>query len=131
VPFLNLWRPKQIVNDIWSASGTPTDYGRPPVLLLAWWLSWVVGSVLGRLALNSALDSQTIEELRTADFWYIVSDVWDIANAAMAISVVGYLTRRLDHRAAVTTEPEAPEAPPAAEAEEPAVAATRPSAESG
>jgi hypothetical protein len=124
VPFLNLWRPKQIINDIWSGSGTPTAYGRPPVLLLAWWLSYVAGSILGRVALNSALDSETIEDLRTADFWYIISDAWDIANALMAISVVRYLTRRMDHRAAVTAEPEAPEAMPTPETEVHAVAAT-------
>jgi hypothetical protein len=38
VPFLNLWRPKQIVNDVWKAGAMPGDGRRPPVLLLAWWL---------------------------------------------------------------------------------------------
>jgi hypothetical protein len=109
VPILNLWRPKQIINDVWRGSGTPTDYERPPVLLLAWWLSWIAGEVLGRLALDSAIDQETNEDLRTADFLYIFSDSWDIVNALMAVSVVRYLTRRLDHRAAVLAESEAPE----------------------
>jgi hypothetical protein len=105
VPFLNFWRPKQIVNDVWRGSGIPTDYGRPPLLLLAWWLSWVAGLILGRFALRATLDQDTIDDLRTADFWYIVSDLWDIANAVMAIAVVGHLTRRLDRRAQYAAAP--------------------------
>jgi hypothetical protein len=128
VPFLNLWRPKQIINDVWRGSGTPTDYGRPPVLLLAWWLSWVAGLILGRLAVNSALEQDTIDELRTADFWYIVSDSWDLANALMAVSVVRYLTRRLDHRAAALAQPATTEAAPAT-ADPAASAPTTPAAE--
>jgi hypothetical protein len=99
VPFLNFWRPKQIVNDVWRGSGIPTDYGRPPLLLLVWWLSWLAGLIFVRLALPPTLEQDTIDDLRTADFWHIISDLWDIANAVMAISVVGLLTRRLDRRA--------------------------------
>jgi hypothetical protein len=108
VPFMNFWRPKEIVNDVWRGSGTPTDYGRPPVLLLAWWLSWVAGLILGRFEIRAALEQETIDQLRTMDFWFIVSDLWDVANAVMAIAVVRHLTRRLDHRAAVAAAPASP-----------------------
>jgi hypothetical protein len=128
VPVLNLWRPKQILNDVWRGSGTPTDYGRPPVLLLAWWLSFIVGDVFGRFAMRSALEGDTIEQLRTADFWYVVSDVWDIANALMAVSVVGYLTRRLDQRAAALAAPGPSAEPPATGEPAPSAASEPPPA---
>ena len=118
VPFLSLWRPKQIVNDVWRATATPSGCGRPPVLLLAWWLSWIAGLSLGRAAAGAVLDQETIDDLRTTDFWYIVSDSWDAVNALMAISVVGYLTRRFDQKAAdmqaAPASAPAPWAPPAA-----------------
>jgi hypothetical protein len=113
VPFLNLWRPKQIVNDVWKAGAMPGDGRRPPVLLLAWWLSWVAGSLLGRAAIRSALDQETVDELRTADFWWIVSDGWDAVNALMAIAVVRFLTRHMDRRAAAASPAEERPEPPA------------------
>src|ERR671914_512028 len=58
VPFLNLWRPKQIVNDVWRAgdpAGAP--HAAPlPAWLNLWWAGWVITNVLaqvaGRLALS-------------------------------------------------------------------------------
>jgi len=100
VPFLNLWRPKQIVNDVWHAGAENPNDDRPPILLLAWWLSWIASNLLGRAAGRSAVEQDTIAELRTADFWYIISDGWDAIVAVMAIAVVRATTRRLDRKAA-------------------------------
>jgi hypothetical protein len=100
VPILNLWRPKQIVNDIWEASTLPGDGRRPPVLLLAWWLSWIAGFLLGRAATRATANDETLDDLRATDLLWIVSDGWDAITAVMAVSVVVYLTRRLDRKAA-------------------------------
>jgi Domain of unknown function (DUF4328) len=108
VPILNLWRPKQIVNDVWEAGAMPGDGRRPPILLLAWWLSWIAGTLLGRLALRSNADMQTLDDYRTSDFLWIVSDSWDAVNAVMAVAVVVHLTRRLDRKAVQEPVVEAP-----------------------
>jgi Domain of unknown function (DUF4328) len=100
VPILNLWRPKQIVNDVWRAGAENPDDDRPSILLLAWWLSWIASTLLGRVAGRAAVDQDTIADLRTADFLYIVSDGWDAIVAVMAITVVRATTRRLDRKAA-------------------------------
>jgi hypothetical protein len=115
VPILNVWRPKQIVNDVWRA-GSPSPYAeeRPPVLLLAWWLSWIAGTLLSQAAGRVALQQETLDELRTADFLYIVSDGWDAVVAVMAIAVVGSVTRHLDGKAATASAPEPAPLPAAA-----------------
>jgi hypothetical protein len=113
VPILNLWRPKQIVNDVWKAGALPADGRRPPVLLLSWWLSWIAGTLLGNLAMRSTGDEQTLDDYRTTDFLWIISDSWDAVNAVMAVAVVVHVTRRLDRKAAVAEPAPAPEASPA------------------
>jgi hypothetical protein len=109
VPFLNLWRPKQIVNDVWRAgdpSGTPYAAGLP-ALLNIWWTGWIVTNVLAQVAAQLAFRQDTAEELRTVDAWYIASDATDATVALMALLVVRRITERLDARGA-----EAPPAPP-------------------
>ena len=61
VPILNLFRPKQIANDIWRASTafdpkSPGAWRDAPVTLamLAWWILWLIGGIVGtRIALIS------------------------------------------------------------------------------
>jgi hypothetical protein len=108
VPILNFWRPKQIVNDVWRAGAENPNDDRPPILLLAWWLSWVASTFLSRAAGRTAVEQDTIDELRTADFLFIVSDGWDAIVAIMAIAVVRATTRRLDRKAAAETPPSEP-----------------------
>lgn len=57
VPFLNLWRPFQVVHEIWHRSehatqGAPhQDWGKnPPTFLSAWWAAWITGNMLERVA---------------------------------------------------------------------------------
>ena len=107
VPILNAWRPKQIVNDVWRAgSVNPSAEERPPVLLLAWWLSWIAANLLSQAAGRAGLAQDTLDELRTADILFIVSDSWDAIVAVMAVAVVRSLTRHLDGKAAAGDAPQ-------------------------
>ena len=52
VPILNLWRPKQMVDDVWRASmpgvppGVDLRFVRKPVVVTAWWAAYLIGSSL-------------------------------------------------------------------------------------
>src|SRR4051794_35991390 len=48
VPFLNLWRPKEILNDIWRSGGTV-----PPPWLAWWWAAFLITGWVGNFALRS------------------------------------------------------------------------------
>ena len=119
VPFLNLWRPKQIVNDIWRAgepSGSP-HAAELPVLLNLWWAGWIVANVLGQIAGRLAFSQETLDELRTVDALYIASDAFDAIVAVLAILVVRRITRRLEDRGALAEDAPAGWAPPQAPAQ--------------
>jgi hypothetical protein len=109
VPIMNLFRPKQIVNDIWRAGGTDVQDAQPGGLLLAWWLLFLASRIVSVVAGN-AMNADTAEELRTGTVEFIVSDAMLVVAAVLAILVVRQATDRLDAKAAAVTPP-----PPALE----------------
>jgi hypothetical protein len=106
VPILNLWRPKQIANDIWrgsspgAASLRHEAWKEQPVsaLLHIWWAAWIisiyVGNVVGRLWVNA----DTVEATRTAARLDLAAFVLEIPAAILAILVVRRLTARQEER---------------------------------
>ena len=116
VPILNLFKPKQIANDVWRASSPELplerqrqwDLGDPPFLLLAWWLAFLVAGAAGNYALRYGRRAETVEELQRLDRIYMAADSLDALAAALAIVVITLLTRRQEVRferaSAVTQE---------------------------
>ena len=121
VPFLNLWRPKQIVNDVWN-SGAPAAKG-PPLWLHLWWAGWLISNVLGRVAFPNLSEDATLEELRQDSVNFMISDGFDVAVLALAILTIRVITKRQEAKAQERAEkgtalpwaqPAPPVQPPAA-----------------
>lgn len=95
-PVVNLWYPKQVVDDIVAASDprTPTGIeslrGIPGTRLVwAWWLTWVVGLVLDNVAQRSVLDgAPQLSELRTNAVMSGISAISTTAAAVLAVMLV-------------------------------------------
>jgi hypothetical protein len=105
VPFLNLWRPKQIINDVWD-SGVPAGKG-PPFWLMLWWIGWLISNVLGRIAFPELGADATLAEMRTDSVNYMISDGFDVAVLALAILTLRVLTKRQEAKAATMSAPQA------------------------
>ena len=103
VPILSLWRPKQIVNDVWWA-GTPE--GRRPdawpgLLLLLWWIAFWISNVLGRIASSMGTHADaTTSQLRDGTHAYLAADSFDCLSGLLAILAVLAVTRRMEAKAA-------------------------------
>ncbi|WP_328331559.1 DUF4328 domain-containing protein [Kribbella sp. NBC_00382] len=95
-PVVNLWYPKQVVDDIVAASDprTPTGIeslrGIPGTRLVwAWWLTWVVGLVLDNVAQRSVLNgAPQLSELRTNAVMSGISAISTTAAAVLAVMLV-------------------------------------------
>jgi len=95
-PVVNLWYPKWIVDDIVAASDprTPPQIdslrGIPGTRLVwAWWITWVVGLVLGNVAQRSSLDGVAqLGELRTNAVLSSISAVATTAAAVLAMVLI-------------------------------------------
>ncbi|GAA1022904.1 hypothetical protein Aple_100530 [Acrocarpospora pleiomorpha] len=90
LPIVSFWFPKQIINDIWTAS---EPRRRPPGgLVLAWWLTWILSAigenVLGRLLLAG----EELEQLRTVALLEVVVFPLTLVSGVLAIVVVNKIT---------------------------------------
>lgn len=87
VPFLNLWRPLQVVHEIWQRSegrpdsGAAHDWGRnAPPLLNAWWVAWISSNMLERVA--SRQEGLALES---------VAAVASLVGAVLCARVIGHI----------------------------------------
>jgi Domain of unknown function (DUF4328) len=107
IPIWNVFRPKQLLNDIWRGSdpGLPprTDAWRDadvPGFFLLWWLLWLASTYADQVALRLAFTGDSPDELRDGSVAYLVTDVVDAVLALLAIVVVRMTTTRQEERAA-------------------------------
>jgi hypothetical protein len=115
VPILNLVRPKQIANDIWSGSdeAAPSYFAAgwkdvaAPQLLAWWWAAWLGSGFLSNIGAR-AFDTKTAENIRNADWLDLVASVIGIVGVALAIVIVRRVTERQTLRAQRLAEVGAP-----------------------
>jgi hypothetical protein len=104
VPILNLFRPKQVANDIWRATDPQLRsdgwHGRDVSPWLHWWWAfWVAGGVFGNQAAFAQIQAHTMSEQLRASSFAIVADILFAVGAAFAIAVVSVVTLRQEARA--------------------------------
>jgi Domain of unknown function (DUF4328) len=115
VPIFNLWRPKQMANDIWRGS-SPHGSAIPkddwmkvpvPVLLWFWWALWIVFSTLSNAGRRLWWEAETPESIRTAAKFDAFTSGLEIVTGVLAIAIVWKLTsRQLARARAVAAGPE-------------------------
>lgn len=107
VPFLNLVRPKQIVDDAWRGSDPDVgeihdvNWHKLPVspLLHWWWAAFIISGFAGNIYAQIALPAETLANIRTAYAWGLWSDVLGSIAGILAIVLVVKLSRRQGARA--------------------------------
>jgi hypothetical protein len=106
VPILNLWRPKQIANDIYRGSDPEHPDQQPtwsePVtpLLHWWWALWIFSGLMSRIDASKWTSGASLRRLRSAAGLDIATEVTSIVGACLAIAVIYTLTKRERERAA-------------------------------
>jgi F0F1-type ATP synthase assembly protein I len=104
VPILNLWRPKQIANDLWRTSDPDhpnENRADAPVssVLSLWWILFLVSNWISQVAGRIAFSGNTAHELKSSTAAFLFADAVDIIAAVLAITVVLKLTARQEQRA--------------------------------
>ncbi len=114
VPFLNLVRPLQVMREAWHASdpaGLERDMGSSgstvrnqlgtPTLVGWWWAFFLISGFLGNTVMRmSFTENPTIAQLRALTSFMIISDLWDVPLALLAIGLVSRITSWQDQRLA-------------------------------
>ena len=100
VPILNLWRPKQVIDDLWRASDADGDEWKArstPGLTLIWWPALLLSGFLARA--SGSTDIQALSDLRHRNGLDLMSDLTGLVAAVVAILLVRAVTARQEARA--------------------------------
>lgn len=109
IPIVTLFRPKQVINDIWRGSDpdlpslTGGVEGRPVTHLIHWWWAfWILSTFVGNYTARTgfAQDFPTPESLRAESIAYVVTDIADLLTVPLGIAVIVAVTRRQEERRA-------------------------------
>jgi len=102
VPLLNLFRPYQVIAEIWKASakgasrggGTNWKFEQIPVYFSLWWGLWLLSGFLDFFSAFMIFGGGQSNQQLVASRYRLVYDVVSIACAALAIAVVLRITAR-------------------------------------
>lgn len=106
IPIVNLFRPKQVMNDVWRGSDPELDARTDRVehlpvhpLLHWWWAAWLISGWVGNFAVRRLFTGDdSLESVRSQAQAYVASDVADVIAALLAIFVVRRITARQEER---------------------------------
>ena len=89
VPFLNWFRPYQVMEDVWKATA---GRAKSRALVGAWWGCYL-GSLLVLFAAGSGEDAQTLEDALNQNSFYIARAVLVLVAAVLALLMVRAVLR--------------------------------------
>lgn len=115
-PVVNLWKPCQVMNDIWDGSDPAKLEGAHTAasgFVLLWWLVWIADGVIGPIYFR--MPEETVDELIAATYAGIVGTIVSILSIVLTMGVIWVVSKRqvrrrslLDGRAARANPYEAP-----------------------
>jgi hypothetical protein len=84
-PVVNLWVPRRIIIDVWRASAAKESVRRPPVLITAWWVCYLVGTNGGNLLATLLSKGHATKAITIV---FALMSVFDIMAAILAVVLV-------------------------------------------
>jgi hypothetical protein len=95
VPFLNLFRPKKVMDEIWHGSGTLGNAAIIPV----WWGCWIFSGIVTRLSTASSRVSPDPGTLANGFLMMMVADVLMVVAGVAAIRMTRSIQAAQDAKA--------------------------------
>lgn len=100
-PVYNLWRPLQVINELWRVTSPADDgYDPPPSWFYAWWIPWLLASAAGQIATRLVSDTATLGQLIFSTQLSTVSDFLLAVSGVAAIAMIKQISQREHARAA-------------------------------
>jgi Domain of unknown function (DUF4328) len=96
MPVLSLFRPVQVMNEIWRASDDPRDWRRRPGswLIGSWWALFLVYGLVTWISLRLALQASNNDQWNFAAIMAILGDLISIPLSIAALRLVTEVFRR-------------------------------------
>ena len=95
VPFINLYRPYQIMKELYeetdellSKKGISVNQTFSTTLLVWWWAFWIINNFVAQFVFRYTLKAESIDELTTSTIASMIGNLLGIPLALMAIKVI-------------------------------------------
>jgi hypothetical protein len=97
IPFLNLFRPYQIAQEIWKASDTQVSLqagsqwqgNKGSNVIGAWWASWIIANIIGQISFRMSMAQRsTMADQKAALLADVISELVSILAGAMAALMI-------------------------------------------
>jgi hypothetical protein len=90
IPIANLWKPYQVMKEIWKASANPAHWQdqRRGSILPWWWALFLASGFVSNASGRAALLAETIPALTMVNIVDIVGNALEIASASIALALV-------------------------------------------
>jgi hypothetical protein len=86
IPIANLWKPYQVMKEIWHASHNGNKTGH--ALVGWWWALWLISIFVGRLAFKLVMCADDTASYAAAAMTYMISDGLDLVLHVVALVMV-------------------------------------------
>jgi hypothetical protein len=99
IPIANLYRPYQIMKEIWKVSKNPSNWQNEMESPLVgwWWALWLISNYLTYLSFQMKMKAHTISSLQTATTVSIISGIIDIPWYLVTASLVSAVFARQEN----------------------------------
>ena len=106
IPIMWLWRPYQVVKEIWNGSDPyyvgerARNWREAPVWgwLGWWWAIWIIASMAGTANFRGSWSAETLEEIREWNDALYFADFTFIAVSVLAIFLVKVISNRQERK---------------------------------
>jgi len=119
VPFINLYRPYQIMNELYlrSVDYLKEDESEPGETVSTrwvgwWWGLWILSNIVGQIVFRYTLRADSLDELMTANYLGIASNLIQIPLAIAAVKVIkdysaieAAMSEKVKTKSLIPTEP--------------------------
>ena len=122
IPILNLFRPYQIVKELWIKSDLGVDFtsgfaqpgpgARGTSLVGLWWAAWIVASLVDRIYFRLMMQAETPDEIAAMTPLGVASDLLTVISAVLAFLVIKTIDRMQEEKAAQLNVAAWPTPPP-------------------
>lgn len=103
VPFANLFKPQQVVNEMWQCSDPQAPRAVAPTtaiapLVQAWWAAWIITNLVAQWGMRISMKAKTGHDFAMAARIDNINNVLAIVAGVLAILVVRDITARQEAR---------------------------------
>lgn len=90
VPVANIWKPYQVMKEIFKVSKNPADWKNQACgpILGWWWAFWLISYFIAQASFRASMEAEEIHELLAANILTMISDAVDIFSKIFTIILV-------------------------------------------